>query len=299
MLNSVQTDLKKRSIASKKEKRGKCLTFLCVGISVVIMAALIFLITYKGLLLFLQDKVSLPAFLSGIKWDPENGHFGALAMICGSIFVTTLAVLLAFPFSFGTAIFISEIKPARGKKYLRLAIELLIGIPAVVYGFVGISIVVPLLRFIFGGTGFGLLAGAIVLAIMVLPTMSTLCVDAFKSVPESYRKTSRALGATQWQTLQRIVLPIALPQIIVAVLFALAQAFGEAIAVQMVLGNAILLPKHLMSPAATLTSVITSGMGDSIRGSVENDALWSLALLLLLISLLFNLAAHFAMRRRS
>ncbi|WP_311407941.1 phosphate ABC transporter permease subunit PstC [Liquorilactobacillus uvarum] len=298
-MDPIQTDLKKRSAASKSEKKGQYLTFLCIGISVLIIVALIFFITYKGLLLFLQDKVSILSFLSGISWDPNNGNFGALSMLLGSMFVTILAVFLAFPFSFGTAIFISEIKFSRGSNYLRLAIEMLIGIPAVVYGFVGISVVVPLLRVTMGGTGFGLLAGAVILAMMILPTISTLCVDAFKGVPEMYRYTSRALGATQWQTLRRIVLPIAKPRIVTAILFGMSQAFGEAVAIQMVIGNATLIPTHLMSPAATLTSVITIGMGDSVRGSIENDALWSLALLLLLISLLFNLVARFVMRKRN
>nr|WP_157061291.1 phosphate ABC transporter permease subunit PstC [Liquorilactobacillus aquaticus] len=295
----MQIDLKKSSTASRREKKGQYLTFFCIGISVLIIVALIFFITYKGLLLFLKDKVSPLSFLSGVRWDPNNDKFGALSMMIGSITVTILAVLLAFPFSFGTAIFISEIKSSKSKKYLRLAIEMLIGIPAVVYGFVGISVIVPLLRSTMGGTGFGLLSGAIILAIMILPTISTLCVDALKGVPEAYRYTSRALGATQWQTLHKVVLPIARPQVAVAILFGMSQAFGEAVAIQMVIGNATLIPTHLMSPAATLTSVITIGMGDSVRGSVENDALWSLALLLLLISLLFNLIAHFAMRKRT
>ncbi|KRL02906.1 phosphate ABC superfamily ATP binding cassette transporter, permease protein [Liquorilactobacillus capillatus DSM 19910] len=262
------------------------------------MTALILFITYKGLQLFSQDKISLSSFLGGTKWNPRDRQFGASALLLGSITATFLAVLLAFPFALGTAIFISEFKPLKVKKYLRFSIELLVGIPAVVYGFIGIAAIVPLLRLLLGGTGFSLLAGVIILAIMILPTMTTLCVTAFKSVPSAYREVSHALGATQWQTLQKIILPLAQSQIIIAILFGTAQAFGEAIAVQMVIGNAVLIPRHLMSPAATLTSVLTTGMGDSVRGSVANNALWSLALLLLIISLLFNLAVHLTTRKR-
>ena len=138
-------------------------------------------------------------------------------------------------------------------------------------------------------TPFGILAGTFVLFVMILPTVTSMTVDALKAVPRHYREASLALGATRWQTTYRVVLRAAIPGILTGIVFGMARAFGEALAVQMVIGNAALLPKNLVSPASTLTSVLTSGIGNTVMGSLENNALWSLALLLLLMSLAFNL----------
>lgn len=175
--------------------------------------------------------------------------------------------------------------------------ELLVGIPSVVYGFIGLSVVVPTMRHIFGGSGFGILAGTCVLFIMILPTVTSMTVDALKSVPRHYREASLALGATRWQTTWKVVLKAATPGILTGVVFGMARAFGEALAVQMVIGNAALMPHNLISPASTLTSVLTMGIGNTVMGSLANNALWSLALLLLLMSLLFNLLVRLIGRK--
>jgi phosphate transport system permease protein len=182
-----------------------------------------------------------------------------------------------------------EISPKQGQKILQPVIELLVGIPSVVYGFIGLSVIVPFVRSIFGGTGFGILAGTFVLFIMILPTVTTMTVDALKAVPRHYREASLALGATRWQTIYKVVLRAAVPGILTAVVFGMARAFGEALAIQMVIGNAALLPTSLVTPASTLTSILTMGIGNTIMGTVENNVLWSLALILLLMSLLFNI----------
>ena len=182
-----------------------------------------------------------------------------------------------------------EVSPRNGEKILQPVIELLVGIPSVVYGFIGLSVIVPAVRSVFGGTGFGILAGTFVLFIMILPTVTTMTVDALRAVPRHYREASLALGATRWQTIYKVVLRAAVPGILTAVVFGMARAFGEALAIQMVIGNAALMPSSLVTPASTLTSILTMGIGNTIMGTVENNVLWSLALILLLMSLLFNI----------
>jgi phosphate transport system permease protein len=186
-----------------------------------------------------------------------------------------------------------EISPRNGEKILQPVIELLVGIPSVVYGFIGLSVIVPAVRSVFGGTGFGILAGTFVLFIMILPTVTTMTVDALRAVPRHYREASLALGATRWQTIYKVVLRAAVPGILTAVVFGMARAFGEALAIQMVIGNAALMPTSLVTPASTLTSILTMGIGNTIMGTVQNNVLWSLALILLLMSLLFNIVIRF------
>lgn len=210
-------------------------------------------------------------------------------MILGSFTVTILSALVATPFAIGAAIFMTEISPKWGAKILQPVIELLVGIPSVVYGFIGLSVIVPAIRSIFGGSGFGILAGTFVLFVMILPTVTSMTTDALKSVPRHYREASLALGATRWQTIYKVVLRSAIPGILTAVVFGMARAFGEALAIQMVIGNAALMPQNLTTPAATLTSILTMGIGNTIMGTLENNVLWSLALLLLLMSLFFNI----------
>ena len=171
-------------------------------------------------------------------------------------------------------------------------IELLTGIPSVVFGLLGLSLVVPFIRNQGGGTGYGILAGSLVLALMILPTVTSLAADAIASVPESYKDGSYGLGCTRWQTIVHVVIPSALPGILTAVIMGMSRSFGEALAVQMVVGNAVQMPQSLITPAATLTSVLTMGMGNEAMGTVYNDVLWSLAMVLLAMSLVFILIVH-------
>lgn len=252
---------------------------------------------------FFKDGISFKDFFTGTLWNPgtktPSGQqaVGALPMIVGSFLVTILAALLSTPFAIGTAVYMTEISPKRGAKILQPVTELLVGIPSVVYGFIGLSVVVPFVRNTFGGSGFGILSGTFVLFVMILPTIVSMTVDSLKGVPKFYRQASLALGATKWQTIWKVVLRAATPGILTAVVFGMARAFGEALAVQMVIGNAALMPQNLTSPASTLTSVLTAGMGNTVMGSLQNDALWSLALVLLVMSLFFNLVVHMIGRK--
>ncbi|AXQ78733.1 phosphate ABC transporter permease subunit PstC [Streptococcus chenjunshii] len=291
-------ELAKKLVSSSKnsrlEKFGKTITFLCLILIVFIVAMILIFVAQKGLSTFFVDKINPLKFLFGTQWQPNikdaagKPLLGALPMILGSFIVTILSALIATPFAIGAAVFMTEISPKYGAKILQPTVELLVGIPSVVYGFIGLQIIVPFVRSIFGGTGFGILSGVFVLFVMILPTVTFMTVDSLKAVPRHYKEASLAMGATRWQTIWRVILNAAKPGIFTAVVFGMARAFGEALAIQMVVGNSAVMPTSLTTPAATLTSVLTMGIGNTVMGTVENNVLWSLALVLLLMSLAFN-----------
>lgn len=192
----------------------------------------------------------------------------------------------------------TEIAPSWGKKVLQPVIELLVGIPSVVYGFIGLSVLVPFIRENIGGLGFSLLAGTIVLSIMILPTITSIATDAMSSLPKNLREGSYALGATRWQTIWKVLIPAGLPTLLTAVILGMARAFGEALAVQMVIGNVRDLPSSFLDASATLTTIITLNMGHTTYGSVENNTLWSMGLILLIMSFVFIILIRYISSRR-
>ena len=259
---------------SRLEKFGKGITFFCLVLIVFIVAMILIFVAQKGLSTFFVDGVNPITFLFGSKWDPSSGSFGALPMILGSFIVTILSALVATPIAIGAAVFMTEISPKYGAKILQPAIELLTGIPSVVYGFIGLQVIVPFTRSIFGGTGFGILSGVCVLFVMILPTVTFMTIDSLKAVPRHYKEASLAMGATRWQTIWRVILNAARP------------------------GISAVVPTSLTTPAATLTSVLTMGIGNTVMGTVQNNVLWSLALVLLIMSLGFNMLVKFITRER-
>ncbi len=289
-------ELSSPSKNSRLERFGKVVTFLCLSLIVFIVAMILIFVAQRGLSTFFVDGVSIVEFLFGSKWEPSSKIFGALPMISGSFIVTILSAVVATPIAIGAAVFMTEISPKRGAKILQPVIELLVGIPSVVYGFIGLQVVVPFVRSIFGGTGFGILSGVFVLFVMILPTVTFMTVDSLRAVPRHYREASLAMGATRWQTIWRVILNAAKPGIFTAVIFGMARAFCEALAIQMVVGNSAVIPTSLTTPAATLTSILTMGIGNTVMGTVQNNVLWSLALVLLLMSLIFNMIMKFITR---
>lgn len=277
------------------ENVGLGLTGACVALVALVVVTLIVMVAEQGLTTFFVDGVDFGSFITGQNWIPADGRFGALPLIVGSFSVTILSTLLALPVALGSAVFVVEVQPVFGRRVFQPLIELLVGIPSVVYGLIGLTVVNAAMRAVFGdaaGTGAGILSGAIVLAVMILPTVTTLSIDALAAVPNEYREGSYALGCTRWQTVCHVVLKSALPSLMTAVILGMTRAFGEALAVQMVVGNAIQMPSGLFTPASTLTSVLTMGMGNEAMGTVYNDVLWSLALLLLAMSLVFIMIIH-------
>ncbi|MBA5850540.1 phosphate ABC transporter permease subunit PstC [Clostridium sp. cel8] len=273
----------------KNEYIGRLFSMFC-GLAIIVLTfTIIIFITSKGLNTFFKHEYPLTKFLFTSSWNPDGSSpkFGALVFIAGSTFVSIGAVLISAPIGVALAIFMHYISPKFGFKVLQPALELFVGIPSVVYGWVGFSVLLPFLKFNFGGIGFSLLAGILVLSIMILPTIASISADAVKIVPKGYLEASYGLGATRWQTISKVILPSAKNGILTGIVLGLARAFGEALAVQMVIGNSIRFPSKLMEPTATLTSILTMDMGNTVSGSAWNDALWSLALLLLTISFLF------------
>jgi phosphate transport system permease protein len=181
---------------------------------------------------------------------------------------------------------------------MRPATELFAGIPSVVYGYVGLTVIVDLIRRGTGSsTGYGMLAGGVVLAIMILPTVISISEDTLRSLPDSYEEASLALGATRWQTIWKVLLPAAAPGVVTAMILGIARAIGETMAVQMVIGNSPLFPSSLINPTSTLTSNIVMEMGNTPFGSTWNNALFMMSLILLLISLLLIVLVRTAVRR--
>ncbi|MBH8603912.1 MULTISPECIES: phosphate ABC transporter permease subunit PstC [unclassified Thermoactinomyces] len=285
------------------EYRGKVMTLVSAWVLIITLFSLLYFIASKGIAPFLHGEVTLADFFSG-NWGPslsaEQGgpQYGALDFILGSLMVALGSAVISGPLGIGAALFMTEIAPKAGRKILQPAVEILVGIPSVVYGFIGLTLIVPALRSIFGEVGFGLLAGIIVLSVMILPTIISISADAIHSVPQGIREGSYALGATRWQTISGLVIRVAQPGLLTAVVLGIARAFGEALAVQMVIGNTADLPFHLLKPMSTLTSVITLNMGNTVQGSTYNNVLWSMALILLLMTLILILAIRFIARRR-
>lgn len=209
-----------------------------------------------------------------------------------------LSTLIALPIAIGSAIFAVEIRPKFGSKIFQPLIELLTGIPSVVFGLIGFHVVVGLMKSVFHvSTGLGILPGAIVLAVMILPTMTTLSVDGLRAVPDSYRQGSLALGYTRWQTIWHVVLKSAMPSLMTAVILGMTRAFGETLAVRMVIGGIEAMPTSLLSPASTITTTLTTSMAVYAEGSAQDDVLWALGLLLMGMSLIFILIIHLIGRK--
>ncbi len=305
MENSIigkMIDMKKSSMLKKirTEYIGRIYASLCGVTIVALTIAIIFFIVSKGINIFTKEGYSLSEFLFSSKWKPDadNPQFGARIFIVGSTLVSIGAVLISAPISVALAIFMNNISPRLGKKVLQPALELFVGIPSVVYGWIGITVLLPFLKKGFGGVGFSLLAGILVLSIMILPTIASISSDAIKVVPKDFVEASYGLGATRWQTISKVIVPAAKNGILTAIVLGIARAFGEALAVQMVIGNTIQFPKNLISPTTTLTSVLTMDMANTVSGTAWNDALWTLATILLLVSFIFILIIR-AIGRRS
>jgi phosphate transport system permease protein len=233
-------------------------------------------------------------FLFGTVWRPGIGEFGILPMIVGSIYVTIGALLLSAPLGIACAIFLAEVAPYRVRGVVRSAVELLVGIPSVVYGLVGMVVIVPLIREI-GGTGYSVLAGVIVLTIMVLPTVVSISEDSLRAVPSSYKEGALALGASKWQTIWHIMLPAARSGIMAAVILAMGRAIGETMAMIMVIGNSILIPISPLDPARTLTGNIAVEI--MYASGIHESALFATGIVLFLLIMGLNSLAFVARRR--
>ena len=278
----------------KKEYIGRTVVTIAGLFIIILTLSIGAFLFYRGSATFTVNHHSIAEFLFSSNWDPadigEGGKIGASIFIAGSITISLLALVIATPFSIAAALFMTEISPKLGKKILQPAVEIFVGIPSVVYGWVGLTVLVPFLASVFHlAYGYSVLAGAVVLAVMIFPTITSVSADAIRGVPQEYKEASYGLGSTRWQLLYKVEVLAAVPGILTGVVLGLARAFGEALAVAMVIGKMQAFPANLLSPTTNLTSEITADMGNTTSGSEWNNALWSMALLLLLISFLFIL----------
>lgn len=270
------------------------LTFSAAFVTLVIVVILVF-VGKEGLLTFAH--VNPFEFFFSPHWDPPAGRFGALPFFVGSVAATAIALLIGAPLGLAGAIFMAKVSPGWMRLLLRQASNLFVGIPSVVYGFIGMTLLVPWVRSTFGGQGYGLLVAGLILSFMVMPTIIGVSEDALRSVSSTLEEGSLGLGATRWQTIWYVLLPAARPRILAGVILAFARAFGETTAVQMVIGNAPRLPEGLTTGAATLTSQIIMEMGQTVPGTPWNRALFMMAFGLLLNSLLMILLVRWVSNR--
>lgn len=264
-----------------------------VALSAIAVLALIIIFIFKEGSPIIA-RLGLTKFITGTKWSPTKGMFGIFPMILGSIQVTLGALLIGVPIGLATAIFLAEMAPPGTSRILKSAIQLLAGIPSVVFGFIGLVILVPFIRQWLGGPGFSVLAAAIVLGIMILPTIVSVCYDVLKAVPPAYREGMLALGATRWQAIKMVVLPAARPGIIASVILGMGRAIGETMAVIMVAGNATKIPVSPLEPVRTLTSNVALEMGYAI--GEHREALFATGIVLFVIIALLNTLARLVAR---
>ena len=277
-----------------KQDKAISLVLLLIALSAISGLALITVFIFKeGLPIIL--RVGGRDFFLSSDWEPSAGHFGILSMIAGSLAVTAGAMVIGLVFGLGVAIVLTQFCPAGLAAVLKPAIELLAGIPSVVYGFMGVVTLVPLIRTYLGGPGLSVLASSIVLGIMVLPTVTSISIDALQAVPRPYWEGSIALGATQWQTTHMVMLKAARSGIVAAAILGMGRAIGETMAVIMVAGNPLEIPHSILDPVRTLTSNIALEMG--YASGQHRQALFATGVTLFVIIMLLNTVALVVSRR--
>lgn len=277
-----------------KEWLLAALFFLCAFVAVLGVALIFGFVGWKAWPL--ASEVGIREFLAGDVWAPSEDSFGILPLIVGSFVVTLGALALGTPLAVGTAVFLSEIASPRVRAIVRPAVELLAGVPSVVYGFFGVIMLRPIIADLTGGVGFGPVTAWLILAIMIVPTIATLSEDALRSIPMGIREASYAMGATTWQTIYKVVVPAARVGIIDAIILGMGRAIGETMAVLMVVGNAPVFPESISEPISTLTSQIVMDMPYST--GVHRTALFGMAAILFAISMSLVLAVRLVSRLR-
>jgi phosphate transport system permease protein len=286
------------SAAKTRELRERAIraVWFCTALSAIVAIVFILLFLIRDSLPIFQH-IGFVQFLSGVTWYPTGSppEYGVAVLIVGTILVTLGAMIFAVPLSIGCAIYISELAPLRVKNIVKPAVELLAGIPSVVYGFFGLIVLTNFIRTFFDiPTGETWLAGSILLGIMALPTIISISEDAISMVPKEYKEGSLAIGATRWQTISRVLIPGALSGITAAIILGFGRAIGETMAVLMVTGNAGIIPDpiwNVLSPVRTLTGTLGIEMGEVAVGSDHYAALFGVAVVLLAITLIVNSVA--------
>jgi phosphate ABC transporter permease protein PstC len=241
-------------------------------------------------------KYGLKEFLFSSDWQPHLGKFGIYPMIVASLWVTLGAMIVGAPLGVAGALFLSEYVPKSVMNIIKPTIELLAAIPSVVYGFIGVMVLAPLIRDNFGGPGLSLLAGSIILGIMILPTVISISIDSILAVPRSYREGSLALGATTWQTIHMVIAKASKSGIIASIILGMGRAIGETMAVIMVAGNSVNIPHSPLDSVRTLTANIALEM--SYATGLHRQALFATGVILFIVIIILNSIASVAIRKR-
>ena len=250
-----------------------------------------------------KEKISPVDFFGGKEWYPTAqpaAQFGLIPLLLGTLWVSIGAILLALPFGISVAIYMAELASKQMRSIPKPLIELLAGIPSVVFGFFGLVIIVPLVQKTFNlPVGETALSGSIVLAIMALPTIITVAEDALKNTPRAMKEASLALGATQWQTIYKVVIPYSISGITSAIVLGVGRAIGETMAVLMVTGNAAIIPHTLLEPVRTIPATIAAELGEAPSGGVHYQALFALGAILFLITLILSISVEYISNKKN
>ena len=267
-------------------------TQLAAAMVIALVALILTFITWRGVQLFLQTATPVWQIFT-VLWQPDPTssrpvNFGLLPFIVGTLEIFIGAAIISAPLSVGLALFMAEVAPNWARRITQPSMEMFVGIPSVVYGFLGLTVLVPFLKDVLGFQfGQSMFAGQLVVAIMILPTITSLAYDAFKTVPAEMRSASLALGTTRWQAIRHVVLPAAASGVVTAIVMGMMRAAGEALAVALVVGGRAFITFDPRQPITTLTLGITADMGNTTPSEPWNMALWTMAAVLLLMSLGF------------
>ena len=299
---SPSRDLDRRDAAWYWDKLAQVL-ILVAGLSGIVAVIGIFVFITREGFGFISGSLIPAEFFGSIAWRPTSETrptYGILALAAGTASVTGLAMLIAVPFSLGAAIYIGEFAEGKTREALKVLVELLAAIPSVVWGFIGMTILNPLIIDVFDvPVGLSVLNAGVILGLMAAPIMTTIAEDALKAVPDGYREAAEAMGATRWQVIFQVVLPAAKKGLVAAVLLGVGRGFGETMAVLMASGHAINLPTTPFDSVRAITATIAAELGETAHGSEHYKALFTLGILLFAVTFVINLTADIVVRGRS
>jgi phosphate transport system permease protein len=277
-----------------KQDLSKHIFFALALSSISALALITVFIIMRGAPIFIE--VGFKDFIFGMNWAPSYGEYGIFPMVLGTITVTLGAAIMGIPVGICGAVFMAEIAPPAVSNIFRPAIQLLAGIPSVVYGFWGLIFIVPLVRDYIGGPGLSILTGSIILGIMILPTIMSITEVSILALPKQYKEGALALGMTHWQAIYSVMLPAAKSGIIAAIILGIARVVGETMAVIMVLGNAVAVPQSILDPARTLTTNIGIEMG--YASGQHQEALFATGIVLFVVIMILNSSAQYITRKK-
>jgi phosphate ABC transporter permease protein PstC len=289
----------RRRTAKLKETVIEKLLFICASLSIIIVILIFLFLFYEGLPAF--SEISILDFLTGQSWQPTSSiqpEFGTTPLVYGTLLVTFIAMVIAIPLGVAIAVYIAEVARPMEKELLKPVVELLAGIPSVVYGFFALVTLATWIQQATGTTSrLNALNGGVILAIMAIPTIVSLAEDAITSVPREYKEASLALGASRWDTIRSVVLPSSASGILAATLLGFGRAIGETMAVLMATGNAAIINLNILDSVRTITATIAIETPEVAFGSLHYHTLFALALLLFTLTFAFNYVASVVIRR--